>query len=170
MLLLEHTVCLFHAQQEKLLQKNLQRINCSSYFYPLTSFTFFFSVLFIFLLPSLPFLIFFFSRGDIFRPPLIHFHHLHPGMVGVHACVREVRLEAGCHGNPSGGNIRESVISWHSCSLPAVGNGGVKRDSCRRCTGTSNAPPIRARAYRCVLTAASPRFWICKFILHLNIG
>lgn len=40
-------------------------------------------------------------------------------MVGVHVCVREVRLEAECHGNPSGGNIRESVISWHSRSLPA---------------------------------------------------
>lgn len=122
MLLLEHTVCLLHAQQEeKLLQKNLQRINRSSYFYPLTSFTFSFSVLFTFLLPSPPFLFFFFSfpRGDIFRPPLIHFHHLHPGMVGVHVCVREGRLEAGRHGNPSGGNIRESVISRHSHSLPA---------------------------------------------------
>ena len=65
---------------------------------------------------------FFFLCGDSFRPPLVHFHHLHPGMVCAHLLFIYARGETGGSGmqwKSLWGNIRESVISWHSRSLPA---------------------------------------------------
>lgn len=65
---------------------------------------------------------FFFPCGDICRPPLLHFPHLHPGVVCAHlqfVYVRGVTGGSGMQWKSLWGNIRESVISWHSRSLPA---------------------------------------------------
>lgn len=136
-------VSFMHGKKKNYCRKNLQSLNCSSYFYPLTSFTFFFSVLFIFLLSPPPLL--FFSPlavtflGHLSFTFIIFTLEWCVHICGSYPCARwnweRDSMEIPLGKRQGKRDLLASPLT--PCRLSFEdGNGGVRRDSCHRCTGT----------------------------------